>query len=353
MLGPPIEGSNPIRTDDSGAPASDAVADSGSVVTRTYRPTSMSAIGLERLIRPLLTARGTTVTVNPESPIASAPSGAAPSHPPRPEAESNNEPDVLIVSDRPDAIGRIDALCQDLDATSPRIALDLVVLSVVPSAGRQLPLNQWRDSFGKVESDLPSVLDQIRRVGYTTSRASSQLQTTSGSWTELQWSEQNITAATGAAAAGNLATDEATREPSSKPNAAALTSLRIRPTGQTDGSIRIEVRAQSSRVESRAPAERPQLVTVRFSTQVVLREGATGVINLFVDEPGHPEAASRGSIDSPPSSATSPGSSSSATKIIPQAGQREQTLLLLMPRIAGPTTHPAGKVAASKPRNPA
>ncbi len=40
------------------APIAGAAAHLGPVVTRTYRPTSMSAVSLERLVRPLLTARG-------------------------------------------------------------------------------------------------------------------------------------------------------------------------------------------------------------------------------------------------------------------------------------------------------
>jgi hypothetical protein len=355
-LGPPIEGANSIRADAFRTPASNAPTDSASLVTRTYRPTSMSAVSLERLVRPLLTARGTTVTANPESPIARVPSGSAVSRSTKPEAESSDQSDVLIVADRPDAIGRVDALCQDLDSTSPRIAIDLVVASVVPTTGRQLPFNQWRDSFGNAESGLPTVLDQIRRVGNTASRASSQLQTTSGTWTELQWSEQDIAAANTAVPSDDATAVGGSGEPStthSKPNAAALTSLRIRPTAQPDGSIRIEVHAQSSHVETHGHPASPQLVTVRFNTQVVLREGATGVVNLFVDEAIDSGLAAPGSIKSRVSAATGTGGSPNlAAKIVPQPGQREQMLLLLMPRIARPT-HGTGRIAGSSSRNPA
>jgi Bacterial type II and III secretion system protein len=330
-------------------------ADPGPFVTRTYRPISMSAVSLERLVRPLLTERGEAIAANAGSAVAKELAHAAGSAVTIVDAESTDRPGVLIVSDRPEAIGRVDALCHDLESTSPRIAIDLVVLSVVPTTGRQLPWDQWRNSFGSVDSDLPSVFNQIRGLGHTTLRANSQLQTISGAWAELEWSEQNIVPG------NNLrdAEDSADRDPAnarsisvSKSGAPAVTTLRIRPSSQSEGAIRIEVRAQSSQIDDHTRPERPQLVTVRFNTEVVLREGATGVINLFVDEPPNMRSAPASPGDVAAALVMPGGPLLPAAKIVPQPGQREQTLLLLMPRIAAPP-RVTGKVAASKAHDPA
>jgi hypothetical protein len=310
-----------------------------SLVRRAYRPTSMSVASLERLVRPLLSARGATVATSTDSTHAS--DSPLPVHGVS-EIAGADPPGVLIVSDRPEAIGRIDALCQDLESTSPRIAIDLAVVSILPDGGRSLPWNQWRDSFGIIDSDLPVVLNQVRGMGRAIVRASSQLQAMSGTWAELECVAQ---------AAG----------PASSPNESAAvvntgvttTTLHIRPSRQSDGDIRIEVRAQSSRLEDHAPAERPQLVTVRFNTEVVLRDGATGVVNLFVDQPLDAGSAEPGSNNRAVAAPIAPGGVAiPATKILPQPGKREQTLLLLMPRIASSPTAP-GKIAASHGRDPA
>jgi hypothetical protein len=332
----------------------DGAADPGLVVTRTYRPTSMSAVSLERLVRPLLTARGEAVAANAGSAVAKEPAHATGSAATIVDAESPDRPGVLIVSDRPDAIGRVDALCRDLESTSPRIAIDLIVLSVVPATGRQLPWDQWRNNFGIVDSDLPSVFNQIRGLGRTTLRASSQLQATSGAWAELEWSEQNLVTGSNRPDTDDTAdgdTANARLISVSKPGAPAVTTLRIRPTSQSEGAIRIEVRAQSSQVNDRTRPEHPQLVTVGFNTEVVLHEGATGIINLFVDGPLDMRSAPTNPVDAAAALIKRGGPLIPAAKIVPQPGQREQTLLLLMPRIVRPAR--PGKIAISQPRDPA
>jgi hypothetical protein len=322
------------------------------LVTRTYRPASMSAASLERLVRPLLTARGETIATNTESPRPNDATAAADQARMTADAESTNRPGLLVVSDRPEAIGRIDALCHDLDSMSPRVAIDLTVVSVLPNTGRQLPWDQWRNTFGIVEADLPTVLNQIRGLGQVTVRARSQLQGISGTWTELECSAQSINPKgerpDSASSAG--------QEPANAMSASAaapstITTLRIRPSTQSEGTIRIEVRAQSSHLEDHAPTERSQLVTVRFNTDVMLHEGTTGVINLFVDEALNTGTAAASVIDPAATLVIPGGPSIPLAKIIPQPGPREQTLLLLMPRIAGPP-RTSGKIAGAKARTP-
>jgi hypothetical protein len=356
QLGPPQTNG---ESGDAEASTSKSTAETGLFVTRTYRPVSMSAVSLERLVRPLLTGHGAVVASNGTASNGTVSDGTLPVANDRGPAtdatragiaESAGQPDVLVVSDRPEAIGRIDALCRDLESMSPRIAIDLVVVSVVPTSGEQLPWEQWRNSFGTVESDLPCVLRQIRGLGRATVCTRSQLQCLGGTWTELAWSEQSVAGSPHPDAA---ALDEEDREPSTSPSnntagATALTTLHVRPRIQPDGTIRLEVRAQSGRLENRGQPQRPQLVSIRFNTEVVLHEGATGVVNLFVDEPGTTAASS------PSATATlviPSGTLLPAAKIVPQPGQREQTLLLLMPRIVRPAR--PGKIAVSQPRNPA
>ena len=349
QLGPLLGGSNGTHQ-----PIDGASVDQAPLVTRSYRPVSMSAVSLQRFVRPLLTARGEAIAANSQlSPQSDAPQVAERSRPST-DGMSADQSGVLIVSDRPEAIGRIDALCRQLDSTSPRIAIDLVVLSVWPNAGRQLPWDQWRNSFGIVESELPAVLNQISGLGHATPLVSNQLQTISGTWTELEWGEQTLASQSSADSAESMERDTAapSANTAANPAASAITKLRVRPTSQSEEAIRIEVRAQSSRLENRARPERPQLVTVRFNTEVVLREGATGVINLFVDEPFSTQPAPATTTDSTAAARVSIRGPHPPAKIIAQPLGREQTLLLLMPRIAGPP-HAIGKLAASKPRDPA
>jgi type II secretory pathway component GspD/PulD (secretin) len=300
----------------------------------------MSVASLERLVRPLLSTRGETVASNTESAHTSDSPPSSDRGRGVPEIAGTDQPGVLIVSDRPEAIGRIDALCQDLESSSPRIAIDLAIVSILPNSGRTLPWNQWRDSFGIIDSDLPAVLNQIRGMGRASVRASSQLQAMSGTWAELECIAQTTAHASDpgeSAAAVNIG--------------ATTTTLHIRPSRQSDGAIRIEVRAQSSRLEDHVAAEHPQLVTVRFNTEVMLRDGATGVINLFVDQPLDAGSTQPGSNNRAVAALIAPdGVAIPATKILPQPGKREQTLLLLMPRIAD-ATRPQGKVAATKSHN--
>ncbi|HEV8003788.1 MAG TPA: hypothetical protein VGP63_28235, partial [Planctomycetaceae bacterium] len=267
----------PVRT-----PA--PLVDQTPLMTRTYRPASMSAVSLERLVRPLLTARGETIATNSDSvrPTDSSPATGPATGPTRvtPDADSVSRPGVLVVSDRPEAIGRIDALCHDLESMSPRVAIDLMVVSVLPNSGRQLPWDQWRNGFGIVESELPAVLNQIRGLGRVTVRTRSQLQAISGAWTELECSARNVNPKNERPDA-----DDSTDRESANASSTTTTTLHIRPSTQSEGSIRIEVRAQSSHVQDHSQTEPSQLVTVRFNTEVALREGATGVISLFVDEP--------------------------------------------------------------------
>jgi hypothetical protein len=85
----------------------------------------------------------------------------------------------------------------------------------------------------------------------------------------------------------------------------------------------------------------------------VLREGATGVINLFVDEPVNAGSAPTNPVDAAAAPLTKPGGPLiPAAKIVPQPGQREQTLLLLMPRIAR-SGQSAGRIAGSSSHDPA
>jgi hypothetical protein len=362
QLGPLFDGKNSADADSSHARASERAAEPTPRVTRTYRLASMSAVSLERLIRPLLTARGETIATNSDSPRTTDAPPAADLTRAITDAESAKGPGVLVVSDRPEAIGRVDALCHDLESMSPQIAIELVVVSVLPNTGRQLPWDQWRNSFGSVESDLPSVLSQIRGLGRAIVRARSQLQGISGTWTELECSAQGIMPKSERSDSAGSADREPATAPSTPiasapvPFAAApstVTTLRIRPSTQSEGAIRIELHVQASHVEDHAQSERSQLVTVRFNTEVVLREGQTGIVNLFVDEPFN-----TGSVPANPSGPVAAalvipgGPSIPMTQIVPQPADREQTLLLLMPRIAGPPRAP-GKIAGSNPRNPA
>jgi hypothetical protein len=319
------EGSSPQASQPGGKPPA--------LVMRTYRPIAISVASLERLIRPLLTSHGGIAAANSYAPIQREP--AAPNTCAQEATDSHvSDPlGVLVVSDRPEAIRRIDALCHDLESLTPRIAIDLMVINVSFDAGQHLPVDQWRNEFGIIEADLLNVVNQVRGTGRVTLRASSQLQAISGTWAELELNERSVAPAT------------------SEPTPSTATTLRVRPTAQPEGAIRLELHANSSRPEEHGHGERHQQVTVRFNTEILLRDGTTGILNLFVDDLSAAASAPTAPFDRGAAAIVIPRSLSAlAAKIVPQPSPREHTLLLLMPRIVHPRQ--PGKIAGSQPHTP-
>jgi hypothetical protein len=339
QIGPLVIGKDDPFNAGSDPQASQPAGNPPALVMRTYRPTSISAASLERLIRPLLTSHGGIAATTSGTPLPrESVSASSSSH----DATDSQGPDpsgVLVVSDRPEAIHRIDALCHDLESLAPRIAVDVMVINVSLDAGQHLPVDQWRNDFGSVQADLLSVVNQIRGTGRVTLRANSQLQTISGTWAELELSERNLTSAT--------TTSATTAEPAGS----TVTTLRVRPTAQPEGVIRLELLAHSSRPEEHVHGERRQQVTVRFNTEILLREGATGIVNLFVDDLSTAGSGPATSFDRGAAASVIPRSLSAlAARIAPQPSPREHTLLLLMPRIAHPRQ--PGKIAGAQPHTP-
>jgi hypothetical protein len=337
QIGPLVVGNESSFDEGSSLRASQPAGNPPALVIRTYRPTSISAASLERLIRPFLTSQGGIAAANSGAPLQRE---STPANNFSQKATDSHVPDplgVLVVSDRPEAIHRIDAFCHDLESLAPRIAIDLMVINVSLDAGQHLPVDQWRNEFGSVEADLLNVVNQVRGTGRVTLRASSQLQTISGTWTELDLSERSVAPAT---------------EPiTAEPTGSTVTTLRVRPTAQPEGVIRLELHANSSRPEQHVHGERHQQVTVRFNTEILLREGATGIVNLFVDDLSAAGTAPAAPFDRGAAAIVIPRSLSAlAAKIVPQPSPREHTLLLLMPRIAHPRQ--PGKIAGSQPHTP-
>lgn len=340
QIGPLVVGKDDPFDDGSSLQVSQPAGNPPALVMRTYRPISISAASLERLIRPLLTSHGGIAAANSGAPIQRESTATNNSSQEATDSHVSDPLGVLVVSDRPEAIRRIDALCHDLESLAPRIAIDLMVINVSLDAGQHLPVDQWRNEFGSVEADLLNVVNQVRGTGRVTLRASSQLQTISGTWAELELSERNVAAAT------------ASWPTTAEPAGSTVTTLRVRPTAQSEGVIRLELHADSSRPEEHVHGERRQQVTVRFNTEIVLREGTTGIVNLFVDDLSAAGFAPPAAFERGAAAIVIPRSLSAlAAKIVPQPSPREHTLLLLMPRIVHPRQ--PGKIAGAQPHTPA
>lgn len=105
------------------------------------------------------------------------------------------------------------------------------------------------------------------------------------------------------------------------------TSFRLRPSILPGGLVRLEIHPTSSR-RTEGVSPRPEVATLTFTTDLVLHSGATALISGTIDE-RMPES------EPPAVSANSSSRAADAPKIEPLPGVRRQTVLLLMPRVAG------------------
>jgi type II/III secretion system protein len=258
------------------------------LVTRIYRPMTITVTDLERLIRPLLTPGiGTAVSNRGAFPV---------------EDSDDTTVDALLVRDRQQVLSQIDAVYADLEAAPKRIVIDAVLADVAlpDSVG---PGWQLRESeFGVVKAEPHTVVDSLRSLGSVTVIATNQLQIVDRQWGQLEWTERATPPSPGLESTPRLAT-----------------KIRIRPSVLANGGIRLEVHPTSSRLKE-AGRPNPQLATVAFTTDVALRSGATAIIAGSGDE--------RIANAEP---------TFSAAKIVPnihpQPSIRHETILLLMPRI--------------------
>jgi hypothetical protein len=258
------------------------------LITKIYRPMTANVTDLERLIRPLLTPGiGTAVSSRSTLLDEDAAAGAI---------------DALLVRDRQEILSQIDAVYADLEAAPKRVVIDALLADIalpdfVP------PGWELRESdLGVIEGEPRTVITSLRNLGSVTVIATNQLQIVAHQWGQLEWTERETSLASGR---------DSTQHPA--------TRIRIRPSVLPDGLIRLEVHPTSSRLKD-ATGAHPQIATVAFTTDVVLRSGVTALIAGSGEErtASAKPARSAGKLE---------------PQIQPQSTIRHETILLLMPRI--------------------
>ncbi len=280
----------------------------GDLVTRIYHPITTSVADLQRLIRPLLTPGVGTLVANADSSTTDGPSSDSP------PADGTSGPVVVIVRDRAEVVSQIDAIYADLEAAPKRVVIDALIADVALSDSIPPGWELEKSRFGVIEAEPRAVLNSLRGTGRVQIIATNQLQVIDRQWASLEWSQ-------GASQPSESRSDDA---------GASLhlaTSFRLRPSILPGGLVRLEIHPTSSR-RTEGVSPRPEVATLTFTTDLVLHSGATALISGTIDE-RMPES------EPPAVSANSSSRAADAPKIEPLPGVRRQTVLLLMPRVAG------------------
>jgi hypothetical protein len=290
-----------LATLDSGPLAAATRSESATpgLITRIYHPQTTSIADLARLIRPLLTPGVGTAVANPEASLA----------------DENHHPSVLIVRDRAEIVSQVDAIVADLEAAPKRIVIDALIadMALPDSVAPGWEIDQSHN--GVIDAPPRTALNSLRVLGRARVIATNQLQVIDRQWASLEWTEGALPPAeNGSADAPASALRQATR-------------FRVRPSILADGLIRLEVHPTCSRRKEGIPG-RPEVTTVTFTTDLVLHAGTTVLIAGSSDE----RMPENEPLVVPAKSASR---AADFPKIEPRPAIRRQTVLLLMPRIAG------------------
>jgi hypothetical protein len=288
------------------APASDRAT--GDFVTRIYHPNSTSVADLQHLIRLLLTPGLGTLLANTDSSTADGPSGD------NPLTDGKSAPVVVIVRDRAEVVSQIDAIYAELEAAPKRVVIDALIADVALPDSTPPGWEVEKSRFGVVDAEPRAVLNSLRGTGRVHVIATNQLQVIDRQWASLEWTQ-------------GASQPSENRWADAGASLHLATSFRLRPSILPGGLVRLEIHPTSSR-RKEGVSPRPEVATLTFTTDLVLHSGATALIAGTFDE-RMPES------ESPTVSAKSSSRPADAPKIEPQPGVRRQTVLLLMPRVAG------------------
>lgn len=202
------------------------------------------------------------------------------------------------------------------DSTS-RVVIDVLIVDVTirdsVASGTDVP----RSQFGVVEESPWAVVNSLRSIGRTRVIAANRMHVVNGEWTGLEWTERGceIPAAC-------------------KNQIERATKVRIRPLILIDGRVRLELHPESSRMKPGTRSDRNEVVTMTFTTDVILKEGATAVISGFVEERPADVEGVIVNFKAPRAQVESRLPSKGIPKIQPQqAAIRRETILLAMPHI--------------------
>jgi hypothetical protein len=280
----------------------------GDLVTRIYHPNTTSVADLQRLIRPLLTPGVGRLVANADASTADGLSGD------NLLADGKSGPVVVIVRDRPEVVSQIDAIYADLEAAPKRVVIDALIADVALSDSTPPGWELEKSRFGVVDAEPRSVLNSLRGNSRVHVIATNQLQVIDRQWASLEWTQ------------GGSQPPES-RSADTGASLHLATSFRLRPSILPGGLVRLEIHPTSSR-RTQGVSPRPEVATLTFTTDLVLHSGATALISGTFDE-RMPES------EIPAVSAKNTPRPADAPKIEPQPGVRRQTVLLLMPRVAG------------------
>lgn len=322
-IGPLIFGSPSTPVGKAGAAALSAstskvgtTSSGGATITRVYRPACVTAKDLEPLLRPLLTPGvGTLIARSLAGDDGGKESGK--------RNASHATRDVVVVRDRPEIVQQIDALVRDLDAPPKRVAIDAVLLELTlnGSSPRSLDFHSSRTEL--VPGSPRDLIAAMQKAGQVSVLATNHLELIDREWGELQWASRADDSQSGNTNRVAVATSDIAR---------TAVKIRVRPVVLAGGQVRLEVHPDFSRSQRRSRAEHLELETLTFTTDLVLHEGVTCVIDGFADE----RPANTVILPSP----------AEVPRIEPQTTVRQETKLLMMPRIVADFRVPDRTAAA-------
>jgi type II secretory pathway component GspD/PulD (secretin) len=194
------------------------------------------------------------------------------------------------------------------------VVIDALIADVALSDSTPPGWELEKSRFGVVDAEPRSVLNSLRGNSRVHVIATNQLQVIDRQWASLEWTQ------------GGSQPPES-RSADTGASLHLATSFRLRPSILPGGLVRLEIHPTSSR-RTQGVSPRPEVATLTFTTDLVLHSGATALISGTFDE-RMPES------EIPAVSAKNTPRPADAPKIEPQPGVRRQTVLLLMPRVAG------------------
>jgi hypothetical protein len=316
------------------------------LVSKVYRPVSMTGKELDVFLRPLLTPGVGTLTASMATTIDDTHTGVG--------GNSAGRQDVLVVRDLPEAVSRIDVLFSDLDTLARRVIIDALIVDVTflqpgmpglrfrpidepgqpanTASGKAVPaptVEMLRSKFGVVDGDPSDFVKALEAAGPTSVLAANQVYVPNRQWIDLRLTEQDWLP---------QAADKDPSHATLRGAVRASARIGIRPSVLPDGLVRLELHPELSRMKPGSGSERPQLETIAFSTDIVLHAGTTAVIGGFVDERPADETRSSAYFEKKRSASSSaangPGSSAAGLEINPKPAAHRELILLVMPRIA-------------------
>jgi hypothetical protein len=243
-------------TSASPAPSTTVLSDADRLrlVSRVYRPNSISVAELAPLLRMILTPGVGTLT-------AARSGRSADDETLQPE----REPDLLVVRDWPEVLRRVDAVFYEVDAAPRRIVIDAVIVSTAGNVdlkslarGREAGAAAGRSPWELCDGSPWNVIEQLRAAAAVRVLGSNQLHVRNRQWGQLELAQRD----------------------GGRPG--VRTKVRFRPRILADGNVRLELHPESTR--PRGEGGSAAVETIAFTSDIVLHEGLTALVPTLGSE---------------------------------------------------------------------